>query len=514
MKSVQSFAIKWFLKGLLFGGGLTASTILLANVAMAQVPAAIPGMPFPKYPTVNYGTGSQAELIKRGEYLTKAGDCIACHTNKPDGKLFAGGLPIRTPFGTIYSPNITPDKQTGIGSWTDAQFIKAMREGIAPDGSFYFPVFPYPNFSKLSTSDLLAIRAYLNSIPAVNQPNLQPYMPYPFRWRFLQIFWRFLYFDFDKGVFIPDQRQSAEWNRGAYLVQGLGHCGMCHTPLNFLGAQKKIYAYTGGFVDGYYAPNISGPALKDVPTEKVINVFLKDELLGGGSVQGPMLEVNHDSLKYLDHSDLSAMVTYLKSVNSKQPPVGETNTKVDLSIGKTVYNKYCVGCHGTGAGGAPKMGDDVAWAPRIKQGIHILYNHAISGIGSMPPKGACASCSTADIQSAVEYIVSQSKGTGGTAARAAVVPPPTSLTDGKRVYNEVCSTCHNSGKLGAPILGNAAAWTPIVKENMDVLFTRTIDGYKQHPPRGSCTNCSDADIIAAVKYMVQQSKTGGDYRLW
>ncbi len=514
MKFVHFLGKKWFGRSRLVSCGFGLLTILLCSPAFAQEPSAVPGEEFPKYPVIEYGTGTQADLIKQGEYLTKAGDCIACHTNGSKGKVFAGGLPIRTPFGTIYSPNITSDKQTGIGNWTDAQFIKAMREGVAPDGSYYFPVFPYPNFSKLTTQDVLAIRAYLNAIPAINEPNQSPYMPYPFRWRFLQIFWRLLYFDFDKGVFVPDTRRADDWNRGAYLVQGLGHCGMCHTPLNFLGAQKKTYAYTGGFVDGYYAPNISATGLRNVSVDDVVNVFLKDKLIGGGNVQGPMLEVNHDSLKYLNHSDLAAMATYLKTVESKQPPTSKTNTKVSLAIGKTIYNKYCVGCHGTGAGGAPKMGDDVAWAPRIKQGINILYNHAISGIGSMPPKGTCATCSTADIQSAVEYIVSQSKGTGGTAAQTKVAPPPTSLTDGKRVYNEVCSACHNSGKLGAPILGNKAAWTPIVKDNMDVLFTRAIDGYKQHPPRGSCNNCSDADIIAAVKYMVQQSKTSGDYRLW
>lgn len=470
---------------------------------------------YPGYPKVNYGAGAQVDLIKKGEYLVKAGDCIACHTNGPDGKPFAGGLPFHTPFGTIYSPNITPDKTTGIGNWTDAQFLEAMREGIAPNGSYYFPVFPFPNFNHLSKEDVAAIRAYLNVIPAVNQVNRDPYMPYPFRWRFLQVFWRIMFFDFNKGQFTPDPRQSDQWNRGAYLVLGLGHCGMCHTPLNPLGAQKTKYAYTGGFVDGYYAPNISAVGLHNYSVNNVVNVFVKNQLLGGGMVQGPMIEVNHDSLKYLSDADLTAMVVYLKTVNSTQPTQAKTNTKVDLGIGKEIYGKYCVGCHGVGAGGAPKLGDAIAWAPYIKLGIDSLYHNAINGIRGMPPKGTCATCSTADIQSAVQYIVSQSKGTGGSAAPVKPVESPTSFTDGKKIYTQYCSACHDSGKLGAPKIGDTAAWDPILKQhNLDVLIERSIAGYKEHPPRGSCAECTDADIIAAVKYMVQKSKSEGDYSLW
>src|SRR5204862_4961728 len=136
----------------------------------------------------------------------------------------------------MFSLNISPDKKAGIGDWTDKQFIKAMHEGISAEGSYYFPVFPYPNFNKISKSDLLAIKAYLDALPPVHQKDRAPNMPWPFRWRFLQLGWRLLFFDFHKGTFVPDSHRSEQWNRGAYLVQGLGHCGMCHTPLNFLGA--------------------------------------------------------------------------------------------------------------------------------------------------------------------------------------------------------------------------------------------------------------------------------------
>lgn len=478
---------------------------------------------YPEYPDINYHALSNADLVKRGEYLAKAGDCIACHTAEGGDKPFAGGLPIATPFGTIYSPNITPDKETGIGTWTEAQFIRAMREGISPHGSFYFPVFPYPNFNKMNSDDLLAIKAYLSAVPAVHQENKNPDMPIPFRWRFLQFFWRLLFFDFEKGQFHPDARQSDQWNQGAYLVRGLGHCGMCHTPLNFLGAPKKEYALTGGFIEGFYAPNISGTNLKNTPVDTVVNVFLQDKLIGGGDVQGPMLEVNHDSLIYLSREDLDSIVTYLQTVKSKQPPKPKQSNKIDLKVGEQVFNQYCAGCHGPGHDGAPTIGNTQDWAPRIKLGLNSLYQYAMNGIDGMPPKGTCASCSLTDIQSAVNYIVSRSGGAPGVTAVAgtgAATPQlspaeaATSLAKGKQIYDQYCAVCHNDGQLGAPKLGDQAAWDPLIAQNMDVLFEHSINGYKDMPPRGACEKCSDADIIAAVKYMVQQSKSKGDYNLW
>jgi cytochrome c5 len=251
--------------------------------------------------------------------------------------------------------------------------------------------------------------------------------------------------------------------------------------------------------------------------QDVVNVFLQDKLIGGGDVQGPMLEVNHDSLVYLDRTDLNNIVTYLKTVKSKIPPQPKQQLKgINLKAGENIFNQYCAGCHSTGAGGAPKIGDIAMWAPRIQLGMNVLYKNAITGIGAMPPKGTCTTCSDIEIQSAVEYIVSKSRPAPGTvvAPAATQIMDPTSLAQGKVIYDKVCTICHTNGQLGAPKLGDQTAWAPRIKKNMDVLIEHAIDGYKGMPPKGSCYDCSDADVIAAVKYMVQQGKSQGNYLLW
>jgi cytochrome c5 len=463
------------------------------------------------YPPANYGTGAVAEQVKRGEYLAKAGDCIACHTVE-GGKAYAGGLPVKTPFGTIYSPNITPDKETGIGSWSEEDFDKAMREGISKHGEYLLPVFPYVFYNKLSHQDVADIKAYLDKIPAVHQENRALDMPFPFNLRILQSFWRFMFFDFQKGEFVPDTRKSDEWNRGAYLVEGLGHCAMCHTPINALGSWKREYDLTGGTVDIYHAPNISASRLKDVPVEKIVDVFTHDKTIQGGHVQGPMLEVNHDSLRYLTKEDLTAIATYIKTVESKMPPAPEHGS--GEKAGKAVYTQYCASCHAMGGGGAPKLGDASQWEPLVKLGMTQLYDNAEKGIGGMPPKGNCDSCNAEQIKAAVDYMVNNSRGKSGESS-SAINPAQswTSLERGKKVYDQVCTVCHKEGQLGAPKLGDKQAWDPIVKENLDILIQHAIEGYKSHPAKGACYLCSDADIISAVKYMAQQSGSG-DYTLW
>jgi mono/diheme cytochrome c family protein len=172
-------------------------------------------------------TGAVENIVARGEYLTRAGGCFSCHT-APGGEPLAGGRALATPFGTFYSPNLTPDVATGIGGWTDSQFVRALRKGVRPDGSDYFPVFPYPSFTGITTGDALAIKAYLSSRPAVRHPDREHDVAFPFSWRFLQSGWRLLFFK--TGPFRPSPDRNTAYNRGAYLVTALSHCGECHTP--------------------------------------------------------------------------------------------------------------------------------------------------------------------------------------------------------------------------------------------------------------------------------------------
>ena len=472
---------------------------------------------FPDYPALN-AKDKNATIIKRGEYLAKAGDCIACHTNTIEkGKSFAGGLPMPTPFGTIYTPNITPDKETGIGGWTDDQFIKAMREGISPEGHYYYPAFPYLYFSKISTDDLKAIKAYLDTIPSVQQKNHDNQMLFPFNWRFLQLGWRILFFNKeDTQVFAADPEHSAQWNRGAYLSGGLGHCAMCHSPSYHLllkelplGAPVRKYNLTGGRVQGYLAPNITTANLAKISDEEVVDVFTKDRLIGGGRIVGPMLEVNHDSLHYLTHEDLLSIANYLKSVQSATPPKPSFGKG---GPGKGIYEEYCSACHATGGGGAPKYDDATDWAPLLNAGMDKVYNDAIKGYGGMPAKGTCLSCTDDEIKLAVDYMVAPVQGKVSSALTAK--PKKLTLADGERIYQANCSVCHNSGFKGAPKPGDKPVWQPIIKKGFIEIYQDVVTGKNGHPQHGACTNCSDDELIAAIKYMLTESSTTENFKLW
>ncbi len=186
-----------------------------------------------------------AALLAKGEYLARAGDCIACHT-APEGKLFAGGLPMKTPFGTIYTSNITPDPQTGIGTWSSDQFYTMMHSGRFPDGGLVYPAMPFASYTKVTRADSDAIFAFLKSIAPVRQANRPNDLRFPYNNRSLILGWRTLFFT--EGEYKPDSGKSADWNRGAYLVEGLGHCGMCHTAINALGGSSDSQAFEGGLI--------------------------------------------------------------------------------------------------------------------------------------------------------------------------------------------------------------------------------------------------------------------------
>ncbi|MDR3490746.1 MAG: c-type cytochrome [Gammaproteobacteria bacterium] len=477
---------------------------------------------YPPYPAVNT-VGSNADVVKRGEYLTKAGDCIACHTNTAErekSKPFAGGLAMPTPFGTLYTPNITPDKETGIGSWTEEQFANAMTHGISPQGSYYYPAFPFMYFNRFTPEDIKAIKAYLDSIPAVSQPNRTNEMMFPFNWRFLQLGWRILFFNAENtGPYKINAQKSEEWNRGAYLVDGAGHCAMCHSPsYNLLseslplGAPIRKYDLTGAKVQGYLAPNITKSNIGKATDQEVMEVFTKDKLIGGGNVVGPMQEVNHDSLIYLTEQDLLAISRYLKTVESESPPKPKAGNG---GPGKGTYETYCSGCHTMGAGGAPKLGDSTSWTPLLKTPITEIDHYAIYGIRGMPAKGTCLSCSDEEIKQAVDYMVGAVKGESSSNAHpAAPAPKKLTLADGKRLYTENCAVCHNSGFKNAPKPGDVKAWEPIVANGFYDTYKEIKAGHKGHLPQGACPTCSDEELIAALKYMMQSSAPGKDYSLW
>jgi len=224
-----------------------------------------------------------ASVIARGEYLARVGDCVACHTMR-GGKPYAGGLATPTPFGLLYSPNITPDKQYGIGNWTEDDFWRAMHDGIAPGNKLLYPVFPFTHFTKVSRPDVDAIFAYLRSLPPAAQPNHPNEMPFPYNQRSSLVFWRALFFR--AGEFKPNPGKSPEWNRGAYLVEGLGHCGMCHSSFNALGATDKNAQLAGGLIpiQRWYAPALNSGA--EVGLGNWTNDELAQFLKTGVSVRG------------------------------------------------------------------------------------------------------------------------------------------------------------------------------------------------------------------------------------
>ena len=361
---------------------------------------------YPEYPSVQLEHGDDKAQIARGEYLVKLGDCMACHTDTANrGNPFAGGLRINTPFGPLYAPNITPDKDTGIGNWSEDDFVKAMREGISPNGSYYYPVFPYNYFNRMTRDDILAIKAYLDRIPAVKHNNTAPQMDWPFNYRWLQFGWRLLYFDFNRGEYTPDPKKSQRWNRGAFIVKGPGHCALCHTVLNKLGVPKQEYYLAGAFVQDYYAPNISAQGLKDLPLSAVAKIFSHDIKPSGGKLLGPMSDVEHNSLRYLHYEDMLAIADYLKSVKSTSPPVENLATPLKVDAGQKLYESNCAICHNTGILGAPQTKEQKILQIVRDQGREHLYQIAIKGEGPMPAKGGCNICSDARVEAAVDYML-------------------------------------------------------------------------------------------------------------
>ncbi len=301
---------------------------------------------------------TDTDPLARGKYLAVAADCEACHTSE-GGTPFAGGRPIETDFGTIYSPNITPDPETGIGSWSDADFLRAVHEGIAEDGTRLYPAFPYASYTYLTDEDVLAIKAYLFSLPAVKNTTPANTLRWPYNQRGLMAIWSKLY---NPGTrFQPVADRTPSWNRGAYLAEALGHCGECHTPRTMLQALDNRRKFAGGMAEGWRAYNLSSDKESGIGTwsQQDLESYLKTgHSMDRGSAFGPMAQAVHLSFQKLTPSDVSAIVEYVRSVPPVSTPdlpapklepasdhpagdaVAESNPR-----GHAMFASMCAGCH-------------------------------------------------------------------------------------------------------------------------------------------------------------------------
>ncbi len=303
--------------------------------------------------------------IARGAYLARAGDCMACHTAR-GGVPYAGGRALDTPFGRLVAPNITPEPTTGIGAWTPDDFWRALHNGKSKDGRLLYPAFPYTNYTKVTRPDSDALFAYLRSLPPVRQQNTPHDLRFPYNQQLTLAGWRLLYFQ--PGVQEPVTARDARWNRGAYLVEGLGHCAACHSTRNRLGATDSTLG--GGLIPtiGWYAPSLTSEAEAGLGTwsEAHIVQLLGTGVAPGASVTGPMAEVVAQSLQYLSRDDLAAMALYLKSLPAAPAPERPAAPKPSQQVmqaGGKLYEQHCATCHGErgeGKGPYPPLGGNRA----------------------------------------------------------------------------------------------------------------------------------------------------------
>jgi mono/diheme cytochrome c family protein len=350
----------------------------------------------------NAGSGTGAPrfdpvLVARGASLAAIGSCATCHSATP-AQPFAGGLPLQTPFGTVYSTNITPDRETGIGTWTQVAFARAMREGVARDGHFLYPVFPYDHYTHLADGDIAALYAYLMTRAPAAAPPYANHLIFPLGWRPLLAGWNLLYLK--HGAVAPDPDHDLEWNRGAYLSEALGHCGSCHTPRNALGAQDLSRSLAGGEAEGWYAPALNADSPSPLPwsvaqlTSYLRSGIAPDHAIAAGPMQGVTA-----SLSQADERDVRALAVYIQSLmgtapaarreGARQraaqagaqslpvPPAGDDTAARQLTTGAAVYAGACARCHDSGrqatSAGALQMPLAVAvYDPDPRSLLHLI----------------------------------------------------------------------------------------------------------------------------------------------
>jgi mono/diheme cytochrome c family protein len=333
--------------------GAVVAIFGVAGVAISQLPA-LPALPAhagggAMLPTelltraIDNATADSAQ-VARGQYLVAAGDCMSCHL-RDGGEPFAGGLPLNTPFGVIYSSNITSDSQTGIGAWTSEQFYQAMHDGKGIHGENLYPAFPYPWFRRASRADDDAMLSFLKTTPAVNYTPPQNHLPFPLSIRSAVGGWNLLYLD--SHEYQADPGQSAEWNRGAYLVNGLGHCGGCHTPKNLLGADKSEQLLRGGDLETWVAPDLTGNPRTGLGDWKIDDIaeYLRTGRNARAAAGGPMAEVITYSTSLMNDEDRRAIATYLKSQPASPTVAAKIPDQEAMRRGAGIYSDACSSCH-------------------------------------------------------------------------------------------------------------------------------------------------------------------------
>jgi mono/diheme cytochrome c family protein len=310
------------------------------------------------------GAPASGSLLARGEYLTKAADCVACHTVPESGKPFAGGVPFKLPFGTIYSSNITADPEQGIGEWSDEDFVRAVREGVRKDGEHLYPAFPYTSYTQLSRDDVLAIKAYLFSLPKMDERNHRNDLAFPFNQRWAMGFWNAVFFKNQR--FAPDPSKSPEWNSGAYLATALGHCAECHTPRNLGYGLEHGEELAGAELQGWRAYNITADTKYGIGSwsdADIAQYVTTGHVDGHASASGPMGEAVAHSLQFLNPQDVSSLVTYLRTVPAREgshpipvdtasaPMAASTNASPGSNElgspaqGLALFEGACASCH-------------------------------------------------------------------------------------------------------------------------------------------------------------------------
>ncbi|VXB81907.1 putative Gluconate 2-dehydrogenase (acceptor) [Burkholderia sp. 8Y] len=470
---------------------------------------------------------ARAANVARGEYLVRAGGCMACHTADA-ARPFAGGRAMPTRFGIFYTPNITSDRATGIGAWTDAQFVRAMREGIGRNGEHLYPTFPYTAYTRLSDGDVLAMRAYLATVPPVRYAPPPHALRFPFNWRWLMIAWNA--FNFSPGRFVPDPGKRAEWNRGAYLVEALAHCGQCHTPRNVLGGLKNGERLGGATVAGWRAGNLTPERVAGIGAwrdDELLRYLASGAAPGRAYAIGPMAEVVASGTQFLTGDDLRAMVTYLRSM----PVVGaQSGARSRWGFGAAAQTDIttldAVGAFERRSGGSGNTADKATSSGRDRAGAEKAPDSATSserdGAGAEntpdsaknPDRAKTSAVATPDVASTSHRDTAGAAKTRQTATTADPGAASSANPEGARLYAAACASCHGATgeSTGGPFPslvhdGVTAALGSMDTSNLVLVILHGVDRETRDAPAlmpAFGASLSDANIAALSNYLTRQ----------